>query len=304
MREYHIHLHIDENMLSQGALHVHLKSEPSQGGQPALPKPARPTTPPPAAPVSPWISEALAPSGYSGPMTDQALAPSGYSGPLMDQAFAPSGYSGPMMDQSLAPSGYSGPMLDQALAPSGYSGPMMDQALTPSGYAEPMMAQSPVPSGYAPKTMHSAQAPPVSGTATPSSVPDQAYVPTAAQQVQRVRPRMYRLDIVPSTSRSKPAIERSKRFADANGLVLELASGNQWNPVVWECCEPAAQRGLWRLTVREDYGRMLGTVTYSRDPRAIWVASEWTSRGTLLFEPTDAKSCPRLMLTPLSALQS
>ncbi len=122
---------------------------------------------------------------------------------------------------------------------------------------------------------------------------------------QRIRSKMYRLDVVPSPEGGDLKSHSQLYSAHEAGLsvVLELATGNQVNPIVWESCDPASQRGLWRLSVREDYGRLLGIVTHARDPRAIWVVSDWTPRGTLILEPAEPQHYPRLMLTPVAAFQ-
>jgi hypothetical protein len=128
--------------------------------------------------------------------------------------------------------------------------------------------------------------------------------PTFARE-QRIRSKMYRLDAVPFAEGGDTK-SVSKLFSDpktCSNVILELATGNQINPIVWESCNPESQRGLWRLSVREDYGRLLGIITHARDRRAIWVLSDWTPRGSLVLEPSEPERYPRLMLTPVSTFQ-
>ena len=129
-------------------------------------------------------------------------------------------------------------------------------------------------------------------------------VPTVARE-QRIRSKMYQLDAVPFAADGDNKFV-SKLFTDpktCSNVILELATGNQINPIVWESCDPESQHGLWRLSVREDYGRLLGIITHARDQRAIWVLSDWTPRGTLVLEPSEPERYPRLMLTPVSNFQ-
>jgi hypothetical protein len=131
-----------------------------------------------------------------------------------------------------------------------------------------------------------------SGEITKQGLPDK----------QLIRSKMYRLDVVPSAAGGDLKHD-SRLFSGPDAcsrLILELATGNQVNPIVWESCDPASQRGLWRFSVRADYGRLLGIVTHARDQRAIWVVSDWTPRGTLILEPAEPQCYPRLMLTPVS----
>jgi len=122
---------------------------------------------------------------------------------------------------------------------------------------------------------------------------------------QRIRSKVYRLDFVPweACDDVNKAAEQFLSPGSQQNLMLELASGNQCNPIVWESFSPHSHRGLWRLSVWEDFGRLLGTVTYARDHGAIWVLPDWTPRGSLILEPVDPQRYPRLMLTPVPAFR-
>jgi len=125
------------------------------------------------------------------------------------------------------------------------------------------------------------------------------------QSEQRVRTKMYRMEVVPAANQDDIK-SYAKLFSEpetSKGLMLELATGNQVDPIVWESFKPHSQRGLWRLSVREESGRFLGIMTHARDPRAIWILPDWTPRGTLVLVPLEAPMYPRLMLTPVPALQ-
>ncbi|MCP4782374.1 MAG: hypothetical protein GY903_33865 [Fuerstiella sp.] len=82
--------------------------------------------------------------------------------------------------------------------------------------------------------------------------------------------------------------------------MLEIASGNQHDPIVWDSFRPPCQRGMWRFTVREEFGRLIGTVTNANDPSGIWVLSEWTPRGVLVLEPAHPGRYPRILAQPAS----
>ncbi len=121
---------------------------------------------------------------------------------------------------------------------------------------------------------------------------------------QRIRSKFYRVDVVPSVSPDQTFDAMSALdFDTSNGMMLELATGSQVNPVVWESFAPDSQRGLWRLCVHIDFDRLLGTLTSARDHRAIWVVSQWSPRGTLILEPAEPQRYPRLMLQPKTLSQ-
>ena len=115
---------------------------------------------------------------------------------------------------------------------------------------------------------------------------------TPLQAAQRIRPKLYELLFL-----SSPGGQESP--LSASSIKLELCSGNAIDPVVWESFEPDAERGLWRLCVRRDFGRLLGTLTYARDGSAIWMLSDWNPRERLVLQPLRPERESRMLLVPI-----
>jgi hypothetical protein len=128
---------------------------------------------------------------------------------------------------------------------------------------------------------------------------------TAPKMEQRIRPKIYDLRFVPLAN-GQPHLQDASAIVQecANeSIKLELASGNQINPILWESFAPDSARGLWRFCVRRDFDRFLGTVTHARDTSAIWFLSEWSPRGALILEPMRSTQDPRIMLVPVAPFQ-
>lgn len=120
---------------------------------------------------------------------------------------------------------------------------------------------------------------------------------------QRIRPKFYTLKLVPETKQQRSQRSRKpdryKQFRDED-IQLELSSGNQRDPVTWESFAPASASGQWRFTVRRDFDRMIGVLTFARNPSATWVVSEWTPKGSLVLDPVRPGEDPRIMLNPMA----
>src|SRR5262245_7525907 len=105
---------------------------------------------------------------------------------------------------------------------------------------------------------------------------------------QRIRPKFYKLKLVPETKQERSQrsrkTDRYKQFRHED-IKLELSSGNQRDPVTWESFAPDTARGQWRFTARRDFDRVIGVLTYARDSSAMWVVSEWTPKGSLVLDP-------------------
>ena len=121
---------------------------------------------------------------------------------------------------------------------------------------------------------------------------------------QRIRPKFYAVELVPETKQ-----ERSQRSGKKNrynqfgreAIKLELSSGNQRDPITWESFAPDVARGLWRFTVRRDFDRMIGVLTFARDSSAMWIVSEWTPKGCLVLDPVRPGVDPKIMLKPVAS---
>jgi len=120
---------------------------------------------------------------------------------------------------------------------------------------------------------------------------------------QRIRPKFYKLKLVPEVKPTRSQRSRKpdqyKQFREED-IKLELASGNQRDPVTWESFAPAAASGQWRFTVRRDFDRMMGVLTFARNPSAMWVVSEWTPKGSLVLDPVRPGVDPKMLLNPMA----